>query len=150
MIAGRDAKDVFIDALHFGMVFVVAFFSLACKNAIRSFILYFKGDPFTAYHESWGCVFFLFFFWLTERFLTSHRLTVGVVTEKGCLLIPQKKLSIRWIPALFSKRGPTNDKPKLAMQVHKKQLWHHNAVVQTGPIVFLVLGRISCDFRLWH
>lgn len=100
MIAGRDAKDVFIDALHLGMVFVAAFFSLACKNAMRSFILCFKGDPFTAYHES-GDVYIFFLFLLTERCLTSHRLTVGVVTEKRMPSHSPEKISIWWIPALF-------------------------------------------------
>lgn len=149
MIAGRDAKDVFIDALHLGMVFVAAFFSLACKNAMRSFILCFKGDPFTAYHESWGCV-YLFSFLLTERFLTSHRLTVEVVTEKRMPTHSPEKISIRWIPALFSKRRPANNKPKLGKKIHKKHLWHHISVVQKGHIVFLALGRICCDFSLWN
>lgn len=97
-----------------------------------------------------GDVYIFFLFLLTERFLTSHGLTVGVVTEKRMPSHSPEKISIRWIPALFSKRGPANDKPKLGKQIHKKHLWHHTSVVQKGHIVFLALGRICCDFRLWN
>lgn len=124
MIAGRDAKDVFIDALHLGMVFVAAFFSLACKSAMRSFILSFKGDPFTAYHESWGCV-YLFLFLLTERFLTSHRLTVGVVTEKRMPSHSPEKNKHPVDTSPFSQKG------LVSTGIHKK---HNHWYSQKAPL----------------
>lgn len=94
-----------------------------------------------------GDVYIFFLFLLTERFLTSHRLTVEVVTEKRMPTHSPEKISI---PALFSKRRPANNKPKLGKKIHKKHLWHHISVVQKGHIVFLALGRICCDFSLWN
>lgn len=90
MIAGRDAKDVFIDALHLGMVFVAAFFSLACKNAMRSFILCFKGDPFTAYHESWGCVYLFSFFVNREISYLPQADSRGSDRKKDAYSFPRK------------------------------------------------------------